>query len=135
MAQESLVMDEIEAGADLIRAMARLHKIGVAFWLREDDEDQRQLYISSDDFDLANRPAAYETLTRLMDQHPSIFIEPLQVNLIGGDDRWAVAAKQFNDRSADRLGTRLRSVAFAGQPIADAYIYPVDLSPSFPRFG
>ncbi len=133
MGQESLVMDEIEAGADLIRAMNHFADVKVAFWLKEDEEDERYLYLSSDHFDLANRPRAYEELTRIMDRNPSIFVDPLRVSLIGGDDRWATAAKQINDRFADRLGTRLRSVMFGGQPIAGAYIYPSPLSPTFPR--
>ena len=133
MGQTQLVMDEVEAGANLIRAMNHFAAIKVAFWLKVDEEDDRHLYLASERFDLNNRPRAYEELTRIMDRNPSMFIDPLKISLIGGDDRWAVAAQQINDQFADRLGTRLRAVVLGDQSISDAYIYPSPLSPTFPK--
>lgn len=126
-------MDEIEAGAKLIRELGQFAPIKVAFWLRRDEEDEQHLYIASDQFAWDDLPAAYGEVQRIMGEMPMISLDYSQLGLLTGDDRWAIAAQQFRDQLADRRGTRLRSVMFAQRYIADAYIYPSPLTAGFPR--
>ncbi len=129
-----LVMDEIEAGANLIRDLKHYAPIKVAFWLRADDESYRHLYISSDHFDRAKRPQAYGEVARIIQERPSLFLEPSQVTLISGEDRFAGTALQIHEKSPGRLGNRLRSERFGDRYIADAYIYPSPIPDESPRF-
>ena len=126
-------MDQIEAGADLIRQLdaGRFGPVQVAFWLRRDEEDQWNFFIASDKFDWSNRAAGYEEVSRITNQRPSIFFDPLGVSLIKGDDRLAIAARPFK---TNFRGTWLRWAQFGNQFIANAYIYPTPLAPDFPRF-
>ena len=127
-------MDEIEAGANLIRALDHHAPIKVAFWLRKDDDDYRNLYISSDRFDRDNRLQAYGEVTRIMEQKPSLFLDSSRVSLISGEDRLAVAAFQIKEKSSDRLGARLRWERFADRYVSDVYVYPMPIPEDFPRF-
>ena len=133
MDQGPLVMDEIEAGAKLIRKLDDFAPIKVAFWLRRDEEDERRLYIASDQFSSANRPDAYGEVQRILQEMPLIFLDPSQVSLLAGDNRLAIAAKQMSDQYPDRRGLRLRSIPFAERYIADGYIYPSPMTAGFPR--
>ena len=130
MDQAALVMDEIEAGANLIRRLHAFAEIKVAFWLRRDEDDRKELYLASDWFASANRPKAYGEVARILDEQPMIFLRSDEVTLLPGDNRWAVAAQEW---SKDRLGTKLRSTMFAGEYVADAYIYPSPLPEDFPH--
>ena len=130
MGQEPLVMDPIAAGAKLVRELDQFATIKVAFWLKRDEDDEPHLYIASDCFGWDDLPLAYGEAQRILREAPSLALDYSQVGLLSGDDRLAAAAETFRD---DRLGTRVRSQMFAGQYIAEAYVYPSIMSPNFPR--
>ena len=126
-------MDEIEAGAELIKEFSCYAPVKVAFWLREGDDDYRYLYLASDRIDESNRGLAYKELLSIIDKHRSIYLDPSRIQLISGNDRFALAAIQISEKYADSLGASLRSIPFGDQYIADAYVYPSPLSPNFPK--
>jgi hypothetical protein len=41
-------MEEIDAGAELVREFEKYAPVTVAFWLKESDDEHRHLYIASD---------------------------------------------------------------------------------------
>ena len=59
MDQRPLVTEEIDAGADLVRAFDQRLAVKAAFWLKASDEDYRHLYIASDAIDVGNLLDAY----------------------------------------------------------------------------
>lgn len=128
-----LVMDEIEAGANLIRRVTPSIPLKAAFWLKTSEEDFRYLYLASDQVDEANFGQAVDQLLRIVRQRPSLFLDPFRVNLIGGDHRFAMAAAEINQQWPSKIGTRLGSQPFGGSFVIDGYIYPTQLAAGFPR--
>lgn len=129
MDQKVLVTNEIEAGANLIRELGEFAPIKAAFWLKRDEEDQKKLYLASDRFNWADRPAAYREVLRILSGAPTGLLDYDEVSLLPGDDRWVAAAEEW---SGGRVGTKLRSTSFAGEYITEAYIYPSPLPENFP---
>ncbi len=128
-----LVMDEIEAGANLIREFSQQIPVKVAFWLRASEDDFRYFYLSSDQIAHGHLGQAAEVLHQITRRRRSLFLDPFRVNLLPGDDRFAMAAAELNARFPDELGHRLGSQPFGGSFIADGSIYPATMVPGFPR--
>ena len=117
-------MDEINAGAEFVRAFDHYRRVKAAFWLKASDESQRYLYIASDQIDATNFDVAYGEVLRVASQIRSIFFDPFQVKVINADKPLAKAAMEINRRFPGRIGTRLGGRMFGDIYIDSAYIYP-----------
>ena len=124
MDQEPLVMEEIEAGAQFVRAFDRSIPIRAAFWLKDGDEGHWYLYLASDRIDDANFHLAYREVIRLSNQMQLDDFDPFQVKVINAEKPLAKAAIEINQIFPTRRGTRLRRQWFGGDYIDSAYIYP-----------
>ncbi len=65
MDQSPLVMEEINAGAEIVRQFENYEPVKVAFWLKASDDDHRYLFIASDKIDDTNFDIAYGEVLRL----------------------------------------------------------------------
>jgi hypothetical protein len=124
MDQGPLVIEEIDAGADLAREFDRYKPVKAAFWLKASDEEQRYLYLASDGIDDTNFDVAYGEILRLVNQLQSPHLDPFRVKVISGRDPLARAATEINERFPARIPTRFGGRLFGGISVDDVYIYP-----------
>lgn len=120
-------MEEIDAGAELVREFDKYEPVKAAFWLKASDEDHRYLYIASERIDDTNFDVAYGEVLRLAGKMPSIYLDPFRMKLIGADDPLAKAALDIQKRFPGRMGTRFGGKAFGGISVDEVYIYPSPL--------
>jgi hypothetical protein len=132
MDQGPLVIEEIDAGAELVREFDKYDPVKVAFWLRASDEEHRYLYIASDRINDTNFDVAYGEVLRLANQIQSPYLDPFRVKLISADDPLAKAAAEIKRRFPGRMATRFGGKSFGGISVDDVYIYPSPLPAAVP---
>jgi hypothetical protein len=132
MDQGPLVMEEIDAGAELAREFDKYEPVKAAFWLKASDEDHRYLYIVSERINDSNFDVAYGEVLRLADRMQSIYLDPFRVKLISADDPLAKAAVDIHKRFPGRMATRFGGKTFGGTSVDEVYIYPSPLPARVP---
>jgi hypothetical protein len=131
MDQSPLVMEEINAGAEIVRQFENYEPVKVAFWLKASDDDHRYLFIASDKIDDTNFDIAYGEVLRLSKKLQSIYLDPFRIKLINTKDPLAKAAVDIHQRFRSQLATRFGGKSFGGISVDEVYIYPSTLSASF----
>lgn len=127
MDQGPLVIEEIDAGAELASQFDKYEPVKAAFWLKASDEQNRFLYIASERIDDKNFDVAYGEVLRLADKMRSPYLDPFRVKLVGAEDPLAKAAADINERFPGHMATRFGGKLFGGVSIDDVYIYPSPL--------
>jgi hypothetical protein len=127
MDQGPLVIEEIDAGAELAREFDQYQPIKAAFWLKASDEEQRYLYLASDGIDDTNFDVAYGEVLRLANKIHSPYLDPFRVKLIGDRDPLAQAAIGISNRFPGPIATRFGGKSFGGLSVDDVYVYPSPL--------
>jgi len=128
MDQGPLVIEEIDAGAELTREFDRHQPIKAAFWLKVSDEEQRYLYLASHDgANVMDLNAAYREVLRLAGTIRSPYLDPFRIKVISGDNPLTLAAVEVNRRFPGPMTRRLGSQLFGGVFVDDGYIYPSPL--------
>ena len=124
MDQGPLVIEEIDAGKELVRRLHELIPVKAAFWLKDSEEGRWYLYIASDEIKDENIGDSYGKLLRAARDMGSIFLDLFSVKLIPADDPLAQAALDINRRFPGNLPTRLGAHRFGGLTVDGVYIYP-----------
>ena len=124
MDQGLLVIEETEAGAELVRLLDKHVPVDAAFWVKDSEEGQWYLYIASDRFEEKNLDAAYGEVLRLAAQVATPHLDPFRVKLIPADDPLAQAALEVHRRYPARIATRFGGKNFGGMSVDGVYIYP-----------
>jgi hypothetical protein len=128
MDQGQLVIEEIEAGAELVRHLGKYVAVNVAFWLKDSEEGQWYLYIASDQIDDKSIVAAYGEVLRVASDIASIYLDPFRVKLIPTSDPLAQAALDIHRRYPGKMATRFGGTNFGGTSIEGAYLYPTSVT-------
>jgi hypothetical protein len=125
-----LVIEEIDAGAELIRRFQEFMPVDAAFWLNPSEDGGWALYIASPQMDVAKYDIGFAEILRIVREMHTQYIDPFQVRLIGNDDPLAKAAVDANRKFPGPIPTRFRGRNFGGMPVEEVYIYPAPhLSP------
>jgi hypothetical protein len=124
MDQSSLVTDETDAGADLVRRLNRIVPVQAAFWLKESEDGPWYLYVASDRFDYQDLRRSYGEMLEVFEQMPTTCLDPLQVKLVPTSDPLAQAALDINRRYPVKMPTRFGGAKFGGMGVEGVYIYP-----------
>jgi hypothetical protein len=119
-----LVIEEIDAGAELIRRFQEFMPVDAAFWLNPSEEGRWALYIVSPQMDVTNFDLGFAEILRLVHEMHTPYIDPFQVRLIGSDDSLATAAVEMSQKYPGPMPTRFRGKSFGGVPVEEVYIYP-----------
>lgn len=125
-------MEEIDAGAELVREFDKYAPVKVAFWLKASDEEHRYLYIASAQIKDTNFDVAYGEVVRLANQLQSPSLDLFRVKLISADDPLARAALDIHQRFPGPLATRFGGKSFGGMSVDEVYIYPSPLPAAVP---
>src|SRR2546421_42190 len=114
MDQNSLVIEESDAGAELVNRFNQKMPVKVAFWVKPVESGQWYLYIASEQIDDRSLDQGYREVLRLANQNPSPYLDPFQVKLIPASDPLAQAALEIHRRFPGRMATRVGSKTFGG---------------------
>src|SRR4051794_30218911 len=109
MDQNSLVIEEIDTGAEFVSLFDKKVPVKAAFWGKPAEAGQWYLYIASDQIDDRGVDQAYREVQRLAKEHPSPYLDPFQVKLIPASDPLAQAALEIHRRYPGRMSTRIGS--------------------------
>jgi hypothetical protein len=124
MDQGPLVIDQIDTGARFLGKFQKYAPVQTAFWLKESDEGEWNLYIASDKITDDNFDVAYGEVLRIAGVLGDPIFDPFQVKLIGADDPLAKAALDIHRRYSGPVATRFHGKIFGGIPVEEVYIYP-----------
>src|SRR6266436_631047 len=93
MDQGAVVSEQTESGKRLIEALASAgFDVRVAFWAKPTDDGKWFLYLASPAVDEKGPATAYRFVFDVQRQIPDLWIDPLEVKVIGLNDSLAQAA-------------------------------------------
>jgi hypothetical protein len=125
MDQETLVSLQSESGRQLIAALVpHGFDVLVAFWAKPTDDGKWFLYLASRVVDDKGPAAAYRLVHGILRKSPDLYIDPLEIKLIGSNDSLARAALELTNQQQYRGMTRYYGSSLGGVSIDGAYIYP-----------
>ncbi|MBI1903162.1 MAG: hypothetical protein HYS13_18840 [Planctomycetia bacterium] len=137
MDQDTVVTEQTESGKQLIAALnAEGFEVRVAFWAKPTDEGKWFLYLASPIVDAEGPAAAYRRVHRVLKKTPGLWIDPLEVRVVGLNDSLAeavlektrptVPASPYAVQNATpfRGMTNLGEATLGGISIDGARIYP-----------
>jgi hypothetical protein len=124
MDQIPLVIEQIDAGTRFLNEFQKYMPVQVAFWLKEAEEVDWNLYVVSDQITEDNFDVAYGEVLRIAGQLRDPLFDPFQVKLIGANDLLAQAALDIQRRFPGGIPTWFHGKTFGGRSVEDVYIYP-----------
>ncbi len=138
MDQETVVSEQTESGRRLMEKLPEEgFEVRVAFWAKRTDEETWYLYLASPFVDEHGPTVAYRRVFDVMRQMSDLWIEPLEVRVIGINDSLTEAVlavmkpKVPDGKFAVRHPkpypgmTRLGNSALSRLDIVGAYVYPL----------
>lgn len=132
MDQTSLVSEEIDAGAELVRRLDKSLPVNAAFWVKDSDGGPWYLYIASDKIHDNDLDVAYQEVLRLAWEMASPYIDAFQVKLVPTSDPLAQAALEINRRFPGRVATRFGGRNFGGMGVDGVYVYAASVTSTTP---
>jgi hypothetical protein len=127
MDQGSLVIEETDAGAELVRRFNAYMPVEAAFWIKSVDDGRWTLYISSNKIDEKTFDLGYGEVLRLAQEMKNPYIDPFRVQLVTETDPLAQAAVDIHRRYPGNMATRFGGKEFGGMPVEGAHIYPASV--------
>ena len=137
MDQDTVVSEQTESGRRLKEKLsADGFDVRVAFWMKPTDEEKWYLYLASPFVDENGPTVAYRRVFDVMRKMPDLWIDPLEVRVIGINDSLTEAVlavtqpkvpdSPFAVRNPKRYPgmTRFGGSTLGGVSIVGAYIYP-----------
>jgi hypothetical protein len=124
MDKTPLVMDEIEAGKELIKRMDAYQPVKAAWWMRPAEDGERYLHVALDGLTVDNTDAAYREVLRIANEMPDHYIDPFRVKLVSTNDPAARAVLDiYRSYSGRKIPTRVNDSVLGGE-VAEVYLYP-----------
>ena len=108
MAQDLLVIEQLDAGADFVLDFNDYLSVSVACWVNPAESDNSFLYVASDEIDDSNFDVAYGEVLRRLSSKRSQWLDPFQIKLISSSDPIARAAMEIRDRFPAKMPTRYK---------------------------
>lgn len=125
MDQDSLVIEQIEVGAEVARRFDSFMPVKVAFWFKIVDGYDWKLCIASDRIDEKTLDAGYVEVLKLIREQNTPYIDLFRIRLVGSSDPLATALLKERERySRSQVGIRIEGGWFGDRAIEGAYIYP-----------
>jgi hypothetical protein len=132
MDQASLLTEEIDAGAELVRRLEKTLPVQAAFWVKDAEGGPWYLYLASDQVRRGKLDAGYREVLRLTWEMASPYFDALQVKLVPTSHLMAQAALEINQRFPRRIPTRFGGRSFGGTAVDGVYVYPTSLPSDVP---
>src|SRR5258708_16795052 len=124
MDQGPLVAEPIDAGARFLREFDKYLPVQAAFWLKDGEDGEWNLYVASNQITDDNFDVAYGEVVRIAGVLRDPMFDPFQVKVIGMDDPLAKAALDVQRRYPGRTPIPVHGKTFGRLPVEEGYIYP-----------
>jgi len=124
MGQESLVIEQTDAGEEFARDFSDYVSVDVAFWINPADSEGWFLYIASSEINDGNFDVVYGEVLRRVGKNKTQWLDAFQVKLLNCDDPLATEVIGIRNRYSLNTPTRYNGSSIAGIAIDGAYIYP-----------
>ena len=112
MDQGPLVVEETDAGAELVRRLDQQFPVKAAFWLKDSEVGHWFLYIASDQIDDKTLDSAYEEVLRVAWEMASPYFDGFQVKVIPPSDPLAQGNSGYSTSFSGTDGHPLRRQSF-----------------------
>jgi hypothetical protein len=127
MDKEPLVIEQKDAGRQFLAEFQKYYPVRAAFWLRESDATEWDLYVASDQITDDNLDVAYGEAVTAAGAVPNPSFDLFRVKLIGVDDPLAKAAIELHRNYPGPIATHFGGRAFGGVSVDGVYLYPAPL--------
>lgn len=125
MDTDLLVENKIEDGERLIRQLIRdQFEVGVAFWVKINEDGLWYLYIASTSVDAKKMGEALHKVYAALDNIPACSITPTEITLLTSTDPIAQDAEALRDRYPSREPKPYRGQRLANLATEEVLIYP-----------
>lgn len=137
MDQVAMVNEHLEGGRRLIDALVvEGLNVSIAFWAKPSDEAKWYLYLASPFVDERGAKAAYILVNETLRNTSDLWIDPLDVKVVGVDDSLAKSAlsacpsyssSSFSSSKSSKFFpgiTRIGPTTLGGMSVDGAYFYP-----------
>jgi hypothetical protein len=122
MDQGSLVKERFEAGNRFLREFEKSTRVVVAFWLKEGEDGQWNLYVASDRFDKGKLGMAYGEVLQIAKELKDTYFEPFQVKLVGLTEPMVRAVLEIYTTHPPRIPFHIQEWNFGGVEVDEAYL-------------
>ena len=122
MDQGPLVVPQIEAGVRFLRELEKSTSVVVAFWLKEGEDGQWNLYIASDRFGKGSLDLAYREVLRIATEMNDPCFEPFQLRLVGLREPMVQAALEYYKAHPPTIPLRIGGGNFGGIDVEEVYL-------------
>ncbi len=122
MDQGSLVGNQIEAGNYFLREFEKSTRVVVAFWLKENEDGEWNLYVASDRFNDGKIGGAYGEVLQIAKYMNDPYFEPFQVKLVGLSEPLVQAALEFYVTHPPKIRFHIRERKFGGIDVEEVYL-------------
>ena len=119
-----LVMEEVDAGREFLNQLHAYDPVMAACWLREQEDEERYLYVALKGLTEDNFDVAYGEVLRITGAMKEHYLDPFRVKLISTNDPVSKAVMDIYRRFPGRVPTRFDGRVFAQRAVAEVYIYP-----------
>jgi hypothetical protein len=124
MDQGTLVIEQINAGAEFINRLDKHIRVRTAFWLRAADQSSWYLYIASDQVNDNTMKTAYTEVARVARAMNNPNLEVFRIRPISLSDPLAQAASDVHKRFAARVPLHAKERIFGDVYADEVYVYP-----------
>ncbi|MBY0526263.1 MAG: hypothetical protein K2R98_22915 [Gemmataceae bacterium] len=125
MDTDLLVDDRIEDGEKLIRQLIRdQFEVGVAFWVKVNEDGLWYLYIASSSVDAMKMGEALHKVYAALNKIPACSITPMDITLLTSTDPITQTAIALRDRHPSREPKRHRGLRLGNLATEELCIYP-----------
>jgi hypothetical protein len=127
MDKEPLVIEQKDAGRRFLTEFHKYYPVRVAFWLRESDATEWDLYVASDQITDDNFDVAYGEVVTAAGAVQDPSFDMFRVKLIGAEDPLAKAALEIQRGYPGPIATNFGGKMLGGVYVDGVYIYPSPL--------
>lgn len=129
MDQGPLVEMQINDGAKVVEELrAKGFDVQAAWWMKASDEGLWFLYVASREVDDLGATAAYRKLFSLMRPLGQLWVEPMEVKLVGPGNRIAQDVMAILSQCGGRIPTRYGGIRLGNVWADGAYLYPLSVA-------
>ena len=128
MDQGPLVTERVDAGNRFLAEYQNCFPLKAAFWLKDCEDGEWNLFVASDQITDDNFDLAYGEVVRITGILQDPWFDLFQVKVIGVDEPLTKAVLEIQQRYPGRTPRRYHGKSMGGVTVDEVYIYPTPLA-------
>jgi hypothetical protein len=123
MDQSTLVIEQIEIGQRLVTEFNDFAPLRAAFWRKDDETGEWQLYLASDRFNNADSRIGYREASRILGPSLDYTLNPVRVKIRGTNDLLVQSVVAFLQKYPSLVPGRIHDRLPGWTNVEDVYVY------------